>query len=258
MSDDPDTRRCVLSIWNADFDLATSSKDIPCNDLLMFKIRNGELYTTISNRSNDLHWGVPTNVFQFSVLTELLSNVLGISLAKQTHNSQSLHFYANNEIAGKMHKEYANTLGSPLFDIYDICEPSKMDFNFPEGLSNTGKLHYLDSIIHEMLKVLENSYDKANEKTIAFQKSIYEFELRLKRFSKYLYEVYVLLDGYIDYKNCSDKDTFRGKELSDIDASIENGICQDYKILAMNWYYNRIKNPEDINKLKYHKLIGKL
>ena len=133
LTDDPDTRRCVLSIWNADFDLATSSKDIPCNDLLMFKIRNGELYTTISNRSNDLHWGVPTNVFQFSVLTELLSNVLGISLAKQTHNSQSLHFYANNEIAGKMHKEYANTLGSPLFDIYDICEPSKMDFNFPEG-----------------------------------------------------------------------------------------------------------------------------
>ena len=39
----PNTRQVVLSIWNPDLDLGTKTKDIPCNDILMLKIRNGKL-----------------------------------------------------------------------------------------------------------------------------------------------------------------------------------------------------------------------
>ena len=69
-----------MSIWNTDFDLGTQTKDIPCNDLVMLKIRNGKMVTTIQNRSNDLHLGLPTNVFQFSFLTEMMAGCLGIEL----------------------------------------------------------------------------------------------------------------------------------------------------------------------------------
>ena len=79
-------------------------KDIPCNDIVMLKIREGKLITTIGNRSNDLHLGLPTNIFQFSFLTELIAGALGVELGTQTHNSQSLHVYSWNKSAEVMDK----------------------------------------------------------------------------------------------------------------------------------------------------------
>ena len=72
-TENPNSRQVVMSIWNPNFDLGYKTKDIPCNDMIMLKIRNGKLITTIQNRSNDLHWGLPTNIFQFSFLTELMA-----------------------------------------------------------------------------------------------------------------------------------------------------------------------------------------
>ena len=109
LAEDPDTRQVVMSIWNPDLDLGAVTKDKPCNDMVMLKIREGKLITTIQNRSNDLHWGLPTNIFQFSFLTELMSICLGISLGVQTHNSQSLHIYEWNEIAKNMDNEYVKS-----------------------------------------------------------------------------------------------------------------------------------------------------
>ena len=59
---DPSDRRAVMSIWDAKQDLAADSKDIPCNDMVMIKVRDRQMHTTICNRSNDVHWGLPTNV----------------------------------------------------------------------------------------------------------------------------------------------------------------------------------------------------
>src|SRR5690606_39271094 len=73
ISDDEITRRAVMSIWNPDFDLNHNGLDLPCNDLVELIVRDGKLNMTIANRSNDLHWGLPTNVFQFSWILELCS-----------------------------------------------------------------------------------------------------------------------------------------------------------------------------------------
>jgi len=48
----PDTRRCVLQIWDTSLDLDMNSKDIPCNDLIFLKVRDGALHMTICCRSN--------------------------------------------------------------------------------------------------------------------------------------------------------------------------------------------------------------
>ena len=63
LKENPNNRRVVISIWNPSLDLNYPSKDIPCNDMLMLKIRDGQLHGTIQNRSNDLHWGLPTKCF---------------------------------------------------------------------------------------------------------------------------------------------------------------------------------------------------
>src|SRR6185312_12020720 len=50
---DPDSRRAVLQIWDAEADLGVASKDLACNTQAMFKVRDDRLNMTVSNRSND-------------------------------------------------------------------------------------------------------------------------------------------------------------------------------------------------------------
>lgn len=109
---DPDTRRCVLSIWDPVEDLGTDSKDIPCNDIVMFKIRDRALNMTVCNRSNDLIWGAyGANAVQFSTLQEFIANALGVRVGTYYQVSDSLHVYLD----GPGGKAWERTRGV-LFD----------------------------------------------------------------------------------------------------------------------------------------------
>ena len=94
LSKKPDTRQAVMSIWDAVYDLGTVSKDIPCNDMLMFKIREGVLHMTVCNRSNDMLWGAyGANIVQFSFIQEYIASALGIGMGPYTQVSDSFHVY---------------------------------------------------------------------------------------------------------------------------------------------------------------------
>lgn len=238
----PNTRQVVLSIWNPDFDLGTKTKDIPCNDIIMLKIRNNKLITTIQNRSNDIHWGLPTNIFQFSFLTECISACLGIELGTQTHNSQSLHVYDWNEIARTMQQSNNNV------DLYDVAEERKIDFNFAHEVSGN-RLRELDYYINVIIDNVERVSRGAEENKE-------EISL-LAKFSQYLYRVYRYLLVYLKYKN-SIAENKENKELEAIEAikSIEaiDGEAWrswDVSVLARNWFANKIKNHN-------HSFLGKL
>lgn len=128
LSEDSFDRRVVLQIWDKDLDLGKKSKDIPCNDLLMLKVRDGQLHSTIANRSNDLHWGLLTNVYQFSFLTECIAECLDLELGTQTHNSQSLHVYTDLELNSEL-LNHCTT--DPLNDyFYDNFIHKILSFNF--------------------------------------------------------------------------------------------------------------------------------
>lgn len=178
---DPESRRIVLTIWNAYLDLSGESKDIPCNDLLMFKIRDGKLNLTISNRSNDVHWGLPTNLFQFSFLLEIMSNIMGLEVGQQTHNSNSLHVYESNPLTETMMNRYYNQLANFGFtatgielskptksfkahgwlgDLYEYCEPTPMDFTFSEAANANGRLIQFDSYMKNLQRALDETYIK--------------------------------------------------------------------------------------------------
>lgn len=94
---DPSTRRCVLSIWRADLDLGTDSADIPCNDMVMLKVRHGALNMTVLNRSNDAIWGCyGANVVQFSILQEYIAARVGVEVGEYRQVSDSFHVYPDN------------------------------------------------------------------------------------------------------------------------------------------------------------------
>ena len=109
---DPNDRRAVLSIWRKE-DLTAETRDAPCNDMVMFKLRSGLLHMTVFNRSNDLHWGLyAVNLCQFSVLQEYLASRLGASLGFQTHISNSLHIYQNDHPGVKVTERMLAAMGT--------------------------------------------------------------------------------------------------------------------------------------------------
>lgn len=103
---DPDSRRAVMSIWDVDQDLNTESKDIPCNDTIMCRVRRTKgtvhpsgkvLDITVCNRSNDAIWGAyGANAVQFSFLQEYMAHKIGVGVGEYTQMSNNLHVYTEN------------------------------------------------------------------------------------------------------------------------------------------------------------------
>lgn len=245
LSESNESRRVVMSIWNPDLDLDFSSKDLPCNDLVMFKIRNGGLHTTIANRSNDLHWGLPTNVFQFSFLSEIVAKILGVKFVGQTHNSQSLHFYTNNPIAKLMYDNYIDDKRS----LYDFCKPSEMDFNFAEisQESYETRLALVDFHVNQILSDLERIYNTDSK--------VDNYE-EIAKFSKYLAMIYSTLRTYVLYKKSKSGDVGR-KEAVESFLNQNLGVCFDYHMLACNWFEKRLKDKK-LSCFEENSIIGKL
>lgn len=250
-TENKNTRQVVMSIWNPVFDLGFKTKDIPCNDIVMLKIRKGRLITTIANRSNDLHLGLPTNIFQFSFLTEIISSVLGVELGTQTHNSQSLHLYDWNKTAYVMRDRMNQGVG-----LYDVAEARRMDFDFVSELP-VNRLVEIDSALKIIIK---NLTAHANSQPVI------EEEIRgLYEFSYYLYYVYRLLMKYLSYRAEIDenkdeawRDSIRAMFIEQV-RMLETDYNQDYaklhnvapedvkpwdiSLLAKNFFAARLSTP---------------
>ncbi|MFQ5852214.1 MAG: thymidylate synthase [Candidatus Binatia bacterium] len=89
---DASSRRVVLSTWGVE-DLGRSSRDIPCNTTVYFKIREQRLDMMVCNRSNDAYLGVPYNVVTFAILQAYVATAVGVGIGRQTHVTDSLHLY---------------------------------------------------------------------------------------------------------------------------------------------------------------------
>jgi thymidylate synthase len=93
---EPSTRRAVLTLYSPDDLSNNSSRDIPCNTSVFFKIRDSKLDMMVINRSNDLFLGIPYNVFVFNVLLKYIAIKVGCEVGNQRHMSDSLHLYAKD------------------------------------------------------------------------------------------------------------------------------------------------------------------
>lgn len=93
----PDTRQAVLSIWDPRLDLGATTKDTPCNDLIMLRIQRGKLNMTVCCRSNDVVLGAyGANVVQFSMLLEWIAAMVGVEVGTYIQMSNSYHVYTDN------------------------------------------------------------------------------------------------------------------------------------------------------------------
>lgn len=90
----PLDRRVVISMWDPYEDLGAQSKDIPCNQQIMFRKRGPYLDMSTTNRSNDLVWGLfGANCVHLTVVMEFVAAALGLLPGEWTHFTNNLHVY---------------------------------------------------------------------------------------------------------------------------------------------------------------------
>lgn len=113
----PDSRRAVLQMWNVEDDLQKidKSKDVCCNTAAYFSVRtngagldsegtpkglhyalNSYLDMTVTNRSNDLTWGMlGANVVHFAFLQEYMAAKIGCGVGVYNQFTNNLHAYTS-------------------------------------------------------------------------------------------------------------------------------------------------------------------
>lgn len=124
---DNTTRQVALSIWDPDADLGAKTKDVPCNDFIMLKIRRGALNMTVCCRSNDAVWGAyGANVVQFSVLQEFIARAVGVEVGVYRQFSDSFHVYTDNEAWNRYEKS-----GEGDVDPYALANGDRAVSSFP-------------------------------------------------------------------------------------------------------------------------------
>lgn len=243
----PEDRRIVLAIWNPEFDATTEGKDLPCNDLLMFKVREGKLCITIENRSNDLHWGFTTNIFQFSFLLEIMSLCLGIDVGTQTHNAQSLHIYENSKEAENMERQ-AQEISEDYESLYNLFQPSRIDFDSiaHENDNAEKRLNIFTNSMNDILRRVEE-FEKTNADSFSTGIQRKLFENNFGCCSVYLQMVEKLLYIYVAY----------GKTKRSTPAKIQSIELLD-KMCC--FYFNVLadKIMEDVLALAYNFFLAKL
>ena len=115
----PEDRRIVLQMWNADMDLGKEGKDFPCNLMATFRINpTGHLDMTVFNRSNDIIWGAyGANAVHFSFLQEVMASWIGVPVGRYWQISTNFHAYVDTY---NKHKDIRNT--TPGFSPYETGE----------------------------------------------------------------------------------------------------------------------------------------
>jgi len=100
LRENPDTRRAVIQLFDAK-DVISKAKDIPCTCTLQFFLRDKRLDMMTSMRSNDVFWGLPHDVFAFTMLQEIMARSLNADLGNYYHAVGSLHLYEKSRTGAK-------------------------------------------------------------------------------------------------------------------------------------------------------------
>lgn len=131
LKEDPDTRQAVMVISNPHFDnsrytVLEKGKDIACNLVITFKIRDGKLHMTVFNRSNDHCYGLfGANLCQFTTIMETMSAWLGLPCGTYTHITDSLHLYLD---------DYGSKTNQEILDEHKSVHSDTKDADLEEAI----------------------------------------------------------------------------------------------------------------------------
>ncbi len=108
----PEARSHMVTAWRPDHLKAMSIK--PCHILLQFYLVNNELSLMLTQRSCDAYLGVPFNIAQYSLLTQMVAHQLGCKAKEFIWIGGDVHIYENHVDQVKAQIE------KPILDIPSI------------------------------------------------------------------------------------------------------------------------------------------
>jgi len=95
IKNNPDSRRIILSAWNAsEVDKMALP---PCHALAQFYVVNGALSCQLYQRSADMFLGVPFNIASYSLLTHMLAQICGLKVDEFIWTGGDCHIYNNHQ-----------------------------------------------------------------------------------------------------------------------------------------------------------------
>ncbi len=77
----PDSRNAVVQLFDH-----RDTKHAPCTLALQFVVRESKLVMMTSMRSNDLFWGLPHDLFAFTMIQEIIARSIGIDIGYYYHS----------------------------------------------------------------------------------------------------------------------------------------------------------------------------
>ena len=155
LKSNPNSRRCVLSMWNGsetgvldeDFedkvdqpefylhsDLYAAmhgGKDVPCNTHVYFDARGGKVNMTVCCRSNDAIWGAyGANAVHFAFLLEYVAGAVGLPIGVYRQMSNNFHAYTdiyNREKLEKIAGESVVPYTERTVPLYKSADQDELD-----------------------------------------------------------------------------------------------------------------------------------
>jgi thymidylate synthase len=104
-----------------------------CNIALMFTLDEGKLDLLVIRRSNDVVWGLPYNIIQFTSILEYMAGWLGIPVGTYAETINSLHIYEDeypDQYKFFVKKSSSDNLvfDMPVFDkMNGVCDKATID-----------------------------------------------------------------------------------------------------------------------------------
>lgn len=175
------TRKAVIQLFDAG-DLAKAHKDIPCTCSLQFLAREGRLNLFCTMRSNDAFWGLPHDIFCFTMLQEIIARELKLELGKYYHSVGSLHMYEKHKNEAKVYinEGYQSTkIVMPKMPDYEPLVSIQGLVQLEESMRRGIDIDYEELSLHpywqDLIRLLElyrHSRDKPNKKRMLDTKKL--------------------------------------------------------------------------------------
>lgn len=102
LQDDPESRRAQLIIA----DPSDNPGELPCTTSMLFRIENGNLYTTVHMRSSDAVWGLPYDLIQFGMVSSMLAACLRLKAATTSMMIADAHIYHDHMVTERWTSDY--------------------------------------------------------------------------------------------------------------------------------------------------------
>jgi len=145
----PNDRRSILAMWDMEYDLHPENeyRDLPCNMLIKFAVKDNKLDMTVFNRSNDVILGMlGANIVHMTILQEYMASMLEVELGSYYVVSDNAHLYADL-LPKLVHQASPMILSPTLFDKPKVFMDEVQEWFSIKGEEEKVETHWENNIL---------------------------------------------------------------------------------------------------------------